>query len=243
MLVRGRDLAQARRLETGLIGLRWFVVMLGGLLTFLNVQARTDAPGYAVPVGFLLVAALAIGNVAITLFVERAKRPDQLSAIGLGAFVLDITVITGLVWIGSDSPTMLTSYCLFEIPSNLILERVGRAPVDCADPDRLGAGVDGHDVRHRRVVVHGGARPARDRRGRLLSGHGALPDLLDPGQRARADRRAVHDGRAGRGHRRRSGVGSAAQARRPARARRAGSGCSWSKGCRPSCSACWRSTC
>ena len=51
MLVRGRDLAQSRRLETGLIGLRWFVVMLGGTFTFLTVQDANEVPGYAVPLG------------------------------------------------------------------------------------------------------------------------------------------------------------------------------------------------
>lgn len=116
MLVRGRDLAQARRLETGLIGLRWFVVMLGGLLTFLSVQVRTDAPGYAVPLGFVLVAVLAIGNVAITLLVERAERPEDLSVIGLSAFLLDIAVITGLVWIGSDSPQDATWVIAYLLP-------------------------------------------------------------------------------------------------------------------------------
>ncbi|MEX2276027.1 MAG: ATP-binding protein [Actinomycetota bacterium] len=114
--MRGRDLAQARRLETGLIGLRWFVVMLGGLLTFLTVQDRTDAPGYAVPLGFVLVAVLAIGNVAITLLVERTRRPEQLSVIGLAAFVLDIAVITGLVWIGTDSPEDATWVIAYLLP-------------------------------------------------------------------------------------------------------------------------------
>jgi signal transduction histidine kinase len=104
MLVRGRDLAQSRRLETGLIGLRWFVVMLGGTFTFLTVQDANEVPGYAVPLGFVLVAALAIGNVAITLLVERAARPAQLDVIGFGAFVLDIAVITGLVWVTADRP-------------------------------------------------------------------------------------------------------------------------------------------
>lgn len=116
MLVRGRDLAQARRLETGLIGLRWFVVMLGGLLTFLTAQDRTDAPGYAVPLGFGLVAVLAIGNVLITLAVERAKRPEDLAPVGFGAFLLDIAVITGLVWIGADRPDDATWVVAYLLP-------------------------------------------------------------------------------------------------------------------------------
>jgi signal transduction histidine kinase len=114
--VRGRDVAQARRLETGLIGLRWFVVMLGGTLTFLTVQERTDAPGYAVPLGFVLVAALAIGNVLITLLVERATSPRQLTGIGAAAFALDIAVITGLVWVGTDHPSDATWVVAYLLP-------------------------------------------------------------------------------------------------------------------------------
>ena len=51
---------------------------------------------------------------------------------------------------------------------------------------------------------------ARARGGRLLPRHRALPDLLDPGPRARAQRRPLHDGGAGRDPGRRAALGGAA---------------------------------
>ena len=62
-------------------------------------------------------------------------RPERTPQYGLGA---------GLFFLG---------YCLFEIPSNLILDRGRRAALDRADHDRLGRRLDGDDVRHRRDVV------------------------------------------------------------------------------------------
>ena len=57
-----------------------------------------------------------------------------------------------------------------------------RAALDRAHHDRLGPRLDGDDVRHRQVELLRRARPARAGGGRLLPGHGALPDLLDPGR-------------------------------------------------------------
>ncbi len=101
---RGRDLGQARRLELGLIGLRWFVVAFGVLQTVVNLRVRPDAPEYVAPVGFFLVAVLAIGNVVVSTLTEKAKSADELRSVGLGSFVLDTTVIIGLVWTASESP-------------------------------------------------------------------------------------------------------------------------------------------
>ena len=113
-----------------------------------------------------------------------------------------------------------------------------RAALDRADHDRLGHRVDGDDVRHATSASFYVARVVLGhRRGGLLPRRGALPDLLDPGGRARAHRRAVHDGGAGGDHRRRAGVGSDAAARRRGSGCTGGSGCSCSKGCRRWCSA------
>jgi signal transduction histidine kinase len=95
---RTTDILQARRLEVGLIGLRWFVVGVGVLESAATLRVRPSAPDYVVPIGFVLVAALAIGNVIVSTLTERATRPESLRAIGLFAFVLDIVVITGLIW-------------------------------------------------------------------------------------------------------------------------------------------------
>jgi signal transduction histidine kinase len=95
---RAGDLLQAKRLEVGLIGLRWFVVGFGVLETVATIRTRASTPDYVVPLGFVLVAALAIGNVVISTLTERASRPERVGLIGVSAFVLDIAVVSGLVW-------------------------------------------------------------------------------------------------------------------------------------------------
>ncbi|HZP89821.1 MAG TPA: GAF domain-containing sensor histidine kinase [Actinomycetota bacterium] len=96
---RASDLLQAKRLEVGLIGLRWFVAGFGVLQTVLTLRTGpADRPGYVVPVGFVLVTALATGNVLISVLTERATRAEQLRPVGLAAFLLDVAIITGLVW-------------------------------------------------------------------------------------------------------------------------------------------------
>ncbi|MEW6059334.1 MAG: HAMP domain-containing sensor histidine kinase [Actinomycetota bacterium] len=95
---RSRDLLEAKRVEVGLIGLRWLVVGFGVLETAVTIRSRSEGPDYVVPLGFVLVAALAIGNVVISTLTERASRADRIRPVGLGAFVLDIVVISGLVW-------------------------------------------------------------------------------------------------------------------------------------------------
>jgi signal transduction histidine kinase len=94
----GGELVRAKRLEVGLIGLRWFVVSVGVLLTAASMRTDPGRPEYVLPLGFLLVSGLALGNVVVSTLTERASRLDQLRRIGLAAFVLDLAVITGLVW-------------------------------------------------------------------------------------------------------------------------------------------------
>lgn len=112
---RARDLNQARRLEVGLIGLRWFVVAFGVLQTVVTLRIEPDAPDYVVPVGFVLVAALAIGNVVVSSMTERAERLEQLRPVGFGAYLLDLVVFTGLVWTTTqnpESPAWVIAYLL-----------------------------------------------------------------------------------------------------------------------------------
>lgn len=96
---RASDLLRAKRLEVGLIGLRWFVAGFGVLQTLLTLRGGSTArPGYVVPLGFALVVALAAGNVLISVLAERATRAEQLRPVGLAAFLLDVGIITALVW-------------------------------------------------------------------------------------------------------------------------------------------------
>ena len=72
------------------------------------------------------------------------------------------------------------AYLVCEIPSNLILERVGAGPMAGADHDHLGACCDRHRVRLRQLLAVDGARPAGCRRGRIRAGRDGLPDALVP---------------------------------------------------------------
>ena len=100
----GRDLAQARRMEQGVAGLRWIVVAFGVAQTVFALRDQAVQPDYVLPLEFVLVAVLAIGNVVLSSAVERASRPSQLRWVGMGGFALDIVVITGLIWTSGASP-------------------------------------------------------------------------------------------------------------------------------------------
>lgn len=100
----GRGLSQTRRLEHGVAGLRWMVVAFGVAQTAFALRDEAFNPGYVLPLEFVLVAALAIGNVVLSAAVERASRARQLRWVGVAGFVLDIVVITGLIWTSGASP-------------------------------------------------------------------------------------------------------------------------------------------
>jgi signal transduction histidine kinase len=111
--VRGRDLAQARRLERGLIALRWLVVVFGGVQAALVVRDGTPSE-YSLPLALGLVTALAVGNTLMSVLVDRATTPEELRRFGLWAFALDIVVVLGLVWAsrGPDNETWVVAYIL-----------------------------------------------------------------------------------------------------------------------------------
>jgi ACS family 4-hydroxyphenylacetate permease-like MFS transporter len=74
-----------------------------------------------------------------------------------------------------------------------------RPPVDRHDHDRLGAGVDRHDVRNQRAVALLLAGARGHHRGRFPSRHAAVPDVLVSGRVPGSRQRAVHDRDAGDG--------------------------------------------
>lgn len=92
------ELLRAKRLEVGLIGVRWFVVGMGVLKTAETLATRRGTPDYVLPLGFVLVAGLALGNVVVSTLTERADGIAELRRIGAAAFVLDLGVINALVW-------------------------------------------------------------------------------------------------------------------------------------------------
>jgi signal transduction histidine kinase len=111
--VKGRDLAQARRLERGLIALRWLVVVFGGVQAALVVRDGSPSE-YSLPLALGLVAALAVGNTLMSVLVDRAATPEEFRRFGLWAFGLDIVVVLGLVWAsrGPDNETWVVAYIL-----------------------------------------------------------------------------------------------------------------------------------
>ena len=100
----GRDLAQARRLERGIAGLRWIVVAFGVAQTAFALRDQAVNPDYVLPLEFVLVAVLAIGNVLLSTAVERASGVHQLRWVGILGLALDVIVITGLIWTSGASP-------------------------------------------------------------------------------------------------------------------------------------------
>jgi signal transduction histidine kinase len=100
----GRDLAQARRLERGVAALRWIVVAFGVAQTAFALRDQAVNPDYVLPLEFVLVAVLAIGNVLLSTAVERATRVRQLRWVGICGLALDVLVITGLIWTSGASP-------------------------------------------------------------------------------------------------------------------------------------------
>lgn len=100
----GRGLVAARRLEHGVAGLRWIVVAFGVAQTAFAVRDQAVNPDYVLPLEFVLVAILAIGNVVLSAAVERAVRARQLRWVGIVGFVLDVVVVTGLIWTSGASP-------------------------------------------------------------------------------------------------------------------------------------------
>ncbi len=109
---------------------------------------------------------------------------------------------------GLGAGLFYVGYMLFEVPSNLILHRIGAPPMDQPDHGELGDHLGLHDVREGRVELLCTPRPSRDRRGGLLPRHHPLHELLVPGARAGAGRGLVHDGLATLRGRQRADLGA-----------------------------------
>jgi signal transduction histidine kinase len=110
------DLEHQRRLEVGFVALRWFVVAFGVVEAFASVRGDPSSPAYVAPVGFVLIALLAIGNVSITFAVEAARTRRRMQLVGVAAFTLDIAVLTALVWTFMNSPSDSAWVVIFILP-------------------------------------------------------------------------------------------------------------------------------
>jgi signal transduction histidine kinase len=99
-----RDLEKARRLELGLVRLRWLLVAYGLVQTLIET-ADPGAPAFAVPLGGVLTAGLFMSNILVARIARRAEDGRTLGWIGVLAFILDSVVVLGLVWVASHTPS------------------------------------------------------------------------------------------------------------------------------------------
>ena len=95
---RSLDLEQARRLEKGLVAVRWFGVAFALFQISQDNSMRPRPPAVTQPRGFVVVAVLALGNLAVWLLTRRARELRGMRLIGYAAFALDIAVCLGMVW-------------------------------------------------------------------------------------------------------------------------------------------------
>ena len=112
------DLEQAKRLERGLMAVRWFAVVLGFyLVSQTNVGAPPPLASRTVlTLGYITIAALAIGNVAVWLATNRARTLRGMRLAGAAAFALDAAVIFALAWTFSYDPKGATWVVIFILP-------------------------------------------------------------------------------------------------------------------------------
>ena len=138
--------------------------------------------------------------------------------VGLAKTSLEADVGIGAAAYGLGAGIFFLSYALLEVPSNLVMHRVGPAPVDRADRGHLGRALRRDDVRAGRDLVlrpalparRGGGRPLpradvhRDRLVRAVAAgdHGGrhLPRRVRRARPRRADRRCADGARRRRRH-------------------------------------------
>jgi signal transduction histidine kinase len=112
-----RELDRTRRLERGLIRVRWFAVILGFYLVY---KSNSGPPPYAsqnvLLLGYLTISALAIGNLSIWIQVNRMKSLESLVRLGWGAFLMDALVIFALAWTYSYDPKGFVWVVIYILP-------------------------------------------------------------------------------------------------------------------------------
>jgi signal transduction histidine kinase len=118
MLITGaRELEQARRLERGLVRVRWFGVVLG---LYLVTQTNSGFPPHAshtvLVLASTMMAALALGNVAIAIGTRKIQTIEGLRWLGLAAFAFDAMVIFASAWIYSYDPRNPTWVVIYILP-------------------------------------------------------------------------------------------------------------------------------
>ncbi|HEV8420994.1 MAG TPA: ATP-binding protein [Actinomycetota bacterium] len=108
---------QAKRLESGLIWVRYFAVVLG---TYLVSQSNTGPPPHAsetvLLLGLVIMGVLAVGNFLISRAVSRIRSFERIRRLGAVIFAFDIAVVLALVWLFNYDPNGDTWAILFILP-------------------------------------------------------------------------------------------------------------------------------
>src|SRR5687767_8239142 len=104
---------ELRRLEQGLVRVRWFAVLFG-------VVGVAIQPGYpnrlTEQLAWGLIALLAMGNVAIWGGIGQARSDHDLGILGAGAYVFDSVIVMGAVWLFAFEDPYVTWALLIVIP-------------------------------------------------------------------------------------------------------------------------------
>ncbi|HMC37311.1 MAG TPA: hypothetical protein VKK30_05545, partial [Actinomycetota bacterium] len=112
-----KNLEQARRLELGLVRVRWFAVFLGFyLVSQTNLGAPPRASHAVVAAAYSIVGALAAGNVLIWIAATRLSSLSAMRRLGLAAFLFDAALIFGAAWIYSYDPKGSTWVVIYILP-------------------------------------------------------------------------------------------------------------------------------
>jgi signal transduction histidine kinase len=115
--VAGRKAEEARRLERGLIRIRWFGV---GLALYLVTQtSHGPAPhpsSVETTVSYGLTLLLALGNVGAWALTRHPRSARSLELLGVAMFVLDTLALLGFAWAGSYDPRNPSWAVLYVLP-------------------------------------------------------------------------------------------------------------------------------
>jgi signal transduction histidine kinase len=112
-----KELEQARRLERGLIRVRWFAVALGFyLVTQSNVGFPPHASDTVLALAYTIMGTLALGNVAIAFATRWTQTLGGFRRLGLAAFVFDAMVIFATAWVYSYDPRSATWVVVYILP-------------------------------------------------------------------------------------------------------------------------------
>ena len=109
-------MAALRRLELGLVRIRWFAVAFGLFQTWQVAISPQPQPGYVVPATLALLAVLGAGNLVIGRLASRTGSPGAFRRIGLSAFLPDAAVVVGVAWIYSYDPNDTTWVLMYVLP-------------------------------------------------------------------------------------------------------------------------------